>query len=46
MELHRSSVREVVLKQAERAAGFVCREEQEAIASYEKQRSHGLGNHG
>ena len=43
VELHRSSIREVMLKQAEKAAGFVCREEQEAIASYEKQRSHRLG---
>ncbi len=36
VELHRSSIREVVLKQAERAAGLVDRE---TIASYEKQRS-------
>ena len=43
VELHRSSIREVVLKHGKRAAGFVCREEQEAIASYEKQRSHRPG---
>ena len=34
VELHRSSIREVVLKQAERAAGFVDWEEREAVASY------------
>ena len=38
VELHRSSIREVVLKQAQRASGFVDREDQEAIAGYEKQR--------
>ena len=43
VELHRSSIREVVLKQAQRASGFVDREDQEAIAGYEKQRSHRLG---
>ena len=43
VELHRSSIREVVLKHGKRAAGFGCREEQEAIASYEKQRSHRPG---
>ena len=40
IELHRSSIREVVLKHAQRASGFVDRE---AIAGYEKQRSHRLG---
>ena len=40
VRLHRSSVREVVLKQAERAGGF---EEREAIASYEGQRSYRPG---
>ena len=43
VQLHRSSVREVVLKQAQRAGGFVEREEREAIASYEGQRSHRPG---
>ena len=43
VRLHRSSVREEVLKQAERAGGFVAREEGEAIASYEGQRSHRPG---
>ena len=37
--LHRSSIREVVLKQAERAAGLVDREDRETIAGCEKQRS-------
>lgn len=37
VELHRSSVREVVLRQAERAAGLVERAEGEAVASYEDQ---------
>ena len=41
--MHRSSIREVVLKQAQRASGFVDREDQEAIVGYEKQRSHRLG---
>ena len=40
VELHRSSIREVVLKHAERAAGLVDRE---TIASYERQRSCRLG---
>ena len=43
VQLHRSSVREVVLKQAERAGGFVEREEREAIASYQGQRSYRPG---
>ena len=43
VQLHRSSVREVVLKQAQRAGGFVEREEREAIASYEGQRSYRPG---
>ena len=38
VELHRSSIREVVLKHAERAAGLVDREDRETIASYERQR--------
>ena len=41
--MHRSSIREVVLKHAERAAGFVDREDRETIASYEKQRSYRPG---
>ncbi len=40
VRLHRSSVREVVLQQAERAGGFV---EREAIASYQGQRSYRPG---
>ena len=43
VELHRSSIREVVLKHAERAAEFVDREDCETIASYEKQRNCRLG---
>ena len=43
VRLHRSSVREVVLQQAERAGGFVEREEREAIASYQGQRSYRPG---
>ena len=43
VELHRSSIREVVLKHAERAAGLVDREDRETIASYERQRSCRLG---
>ena len=39
VELHRSSIREVVLKHAERAAALVDRENQEAIDDYEEQRS-------
>ena len=38
VELHRSSVRQVVRKQAERAAGFVGREDREAIDDCERQR--------
>ena len=36
VDLHRSSVREVVEKQAGRAAGLVDRERREAVASYER----------
>ena len=43
IELHRSSVREVVLKQARRAAAFVEREEQEAITDYQEQAGHREG---
>ncbi len=43
VELHRSSVREVVEQQAGRAAAFVDREEREAIASYQGQRSYRSG---
>ena len=43
VELHRSSIREVVLQQAGRAAGLVEREDREAAASYEEQRSYRLG---
>ncbi len=39
VELDRSSVREVVRKQAERAAGFVDREDRAAIDGYGNQRS-------
>ena len=38
VELHRSSIRQVVRKQAERAAGFVEREDREAMDDYERQR--------
>ncbi len=41
--MHRSSIREVVLKHVERAAEFVNREDRETIASYEKQRSYRPG---
>ena len=37
VDLHRSSIREVTLKHAARAAGLVEREEREAIASYQDQ---------
>ena len=43
VDLHRSSIREVVLKQAERAAELADREDQEAVASYAKQRSRRFG---
>ena len=43
VELHRSSIREVVLKHAQRAAEFVGREDRETVAGYEKQRSCRLG---
>ena len=43
VELHRSSIREAVLPQAERAAGLVEEEEREAVSGYEKQRSRLLG---
>ena len=44
VELHRSSIREAVLQQAERAAGLVEEEEErEAVSGYEKQRSRLLG---
>ena len=43
VELHRSSIREVVLQQAGRAAGLVEGEDREAAASYEAQRSYRLG---
>ncbi len=39
VELHHSSVREVVLKHAERAAEFVEGEDRETVADYEKQSS-------
>ena len=41
--MHRSSVREVVLKQAERAAAFVDRGDRETIDGYENQRSNRSG---
>ena len=43
VELHRSSVREVVLKQAERAGAFVDRGDREAIDGYENQCSNRSG---
>ena len=43
VELHRSSIREVVLQQAGRAAGLVEGEDREATASYAAQRSYRLG---
>ena len=43
VELHRSSIREVVLQQAGRAAELVEGENREAAASYEEQRSYRLG---
>ena len=46
MELHPSSVREVVLKHGQRAAGVVEGEEREAVASYEKQQSLRTGEPG
>ena len=39
VELHRSSIREVVLKHAQRAVEFVDREDRETIVGYEKQRN-------
>ena len=43
VELHRSSVREVVLKHGERAAGLVDLEDREAVSGYEKQRGYRVG---
>ena len=43
VELHRSSIREVVLKHGERAAGLVDLEDREAVSGYEKQRGYRVG---